>query len=189
MTINIGPGIKIGTGVTITTPILTAIANTAEQIFYTGGPISTFIPLVAKGGSNTYSYQIISGSLPTGLTYNPATGIINGTPTTLQSASVVSFTVYDSVGYCAANTSTVSFTVYNPLTATATTTAQILETTVAMTTFTPLVASGGSGGYVYSYTGTLPAGLNYNTSTGAITGTPTATFSTCLLYTSPSPRD
>jgi hypothetical protein len=41
------------------------------------------------------------------------------------------------------------------------------------------VASGGTPPYTYSVAGTLPAGLTINTTTGAVTGTPTAagTFS------------
>ena len=35
--------------------------------------------------------------------------------------------------------------------------------------------------YTYSYTGTLPTGLIFSTSTGAVTGTPTATYSTASL--------
>jgi hypothetical protein len=51
----------------------------------------------------------------------------------------------------------------------------------AMTSFTPLTASGGTAPYSYSYTGTLPAGLAYSTTTGAVTGTPTTTFPTASL--------
>jgi hypothetical protein len=40
-------------------------------------------------------------------------------------------------------------------------------------TFTPTTA-GGHPAYSYALTGTLPAGLSFNTSTGAITGTPTS---------------
>ena len=46
-------------------------------------------------------------------------------------------------------------------------------------------------GYLgWSITPDLPTGLNFNISTGEISGTPTAVSpKTCLLYTSPSPRD
>ena len=182
MTINIGPGIKIGTGVTITTPILTATANTAPQTLYTGIAISPFRPLTATGGSNIYNYQISMGSLPNGIFLDPLTGVLSGTPTLTQSATAITFTVYDSTGYHASSTSMVTFTVYNQLSATTNTTAQILETTVAITAFTPLTATGGLGVYTYSYTGgTLPAGLNYNTSTGVLSGTPTLTQSATAI--------
>ena len=64
-----------------------------------------------------------------------------------------------------------------PISATATTTAQSLTVGTAMAaSFTPLTASGGATPYTYSYTGTLPTGLSFNTSTGAVTGTPTAIY-------------
>ena len=42
----------------------------------------------------------------------------------------------------------------------------------AATPFTPVTASGGSGTLTYSVVPALPAGLNFNSATGAITGTP-----------------
>ena len=38
-------------------------------------------PLIASGGTSPYSYSISAGSLPPGLTLDPSTGIISGTPT------------------------------------------------------------------------------------------------------------
>lgn len=67
------------------------------------------------------------------------------------------------------------------ITATANTTAQNLTAGTAISSFTPLTASGGTMPYTYSYTGTLPVGLSFNTSTGAITGTPTAAYATANL--------
>lgn len=46
--------------------------------------------------------------------------------------------------------------------------------------FTP-TTSGGSGGNVFSLSGTLPTGLSFSTSTGAITGTPTGSSSAPTL--------
>lgn len=37
-------------------------------------------PVTASGGTAPYAYTISSGSLPAGLTLNPATGVISGTP-------------------------------------------------------------------------------------------------------------
>jgi hypothetical protein len=72
----------------------------------------------------------------------------------------------------------VSFTVGAAITATADTTAQNLTVGTAMASFTPLTASGGATPYTFSYTGTLPSGLSFDTSTGAVTGTPDATYTT-----------
>lgn len=46
--------------------------------------------LAATGGVTPYSWSVISGSLPAGLTLGPSTGVISGTPTT---AGTSSFTV------------------------------------------------------------------------------------------------
>ncbi len=63
---------------------------------------------------------------------------------------------------------------------TATTTAQSLTVGTAMISFSPLTTpSGGASPYTYSVTsGTLPKGLTLNSSTGAVTGTPTAIYTT-----------
>ncbi|WP_248764995.1 putative Ig domain-containing protein [Pseudomonas protegens] len=45
--------------------------------------------LSATGGTAPYSYSITSGSLPTGLSLNTASGLISGTPTTSGSSNLV----------------------------------------------------------------------------------------------------
>jgi len=55
------------------------------------------IALTPSGGTGPYLYQLTNGSLPNGLTLNPSTGLLSGTPT---SAQIQSFTVHltDSFG-------------------------------------------------------------------------------------------
>lgn len=67
------------------------------------------------------------------------------------------------------------------ITAAANTTAQNLTVGTAISSFTPLAASGGTAPYTYSHSGTLPAGLSFNSSTGAVTGTPTVAYTTANL--------
>src|SRR5262249_50184020 len=62
--------------VQITCPPGTAFVNAA----YTGSVMVT-------GGSGQFSYSIVTGSLPSGLTLNAATGAITGTPTQAGPAS------------------------------------------------------------------------------------------------------
>lgn len=76
---------------------------------------------------------------------------------------------------------TVTGTTGGAISATATNTAQNLTVGTAMASFSPLTASGGATPYTYSYTGTLPAGLLFSTTTGAVSGTPTATSATANL--------
>jgi hypothetical protein len=63
------------------------------------------------GGTPAYTYVISGGSLPAGLTLNPATGAITGTP---QSAGTSNFTVTvtDSIG--ATGTANCAITIANP---------------------------------------------------------------------------
>ena len=52
--------------------------------------------LVADGGSGNYTWSIQVGSLATGLTLNPTTGVVSGTPTT-TATGYINFKVTDNV--------------------------------------------------------------------------------------------
>jgi len=65
--------------------------------------------LLATGGTTPYTWSISSGSLPAGLTLNPANGAITGTPTA-PGASPFNATVMDSTTPLA-QTSTAGFTI------------------------------------------------------------------------------
>ena len=123
--------------------------------------------LVASGGVAPYTFSILSGSLPPGLTLNTSTGAITGTPTTAGTYNF-SAQVVDSQGNTA--TSNCSIVVSPALTLSCPTgTAQ-----VGVAYSSALTASGGVAPYTFSITsGSLPPGLTLNASTGAITGTPT----------------
>jgi len=64
--------------------------------------------LAATGGTPPYSWAIISGSLPPGLTLNSSTGVISGTPT---GAGTYSFTVQVTDATSATATASLSITV------------------------------------------------------------------------------
>lgn len=164
---------------------ISATATTTAQTLTVGTAMSSFTPLTASGGATPYTYSY-TGILPTGLSFNPSTGAVTGTPTVVYAATNLVFSVVDANNVVASTTSTVSFTVNasgggSAISATATTTAQILTAGTAMTSFTPLTASGGVTPYTFSYTGTLPTGLSFNVSTGAVTGIPTASYATANL--------
>jgi len=131
-------------------------------------------PLSANGGTSPYAYSIVSGSLPPGLTLNPSNGLISGTPTAPG-----------------AYTFTSKVSDHNGNTDTATCTIDVIGSAIDIecgacgsngnanaTLGSPytenLKVSGGAGGLTFSISsGSLPPGLTLNTSTGAISGTPT----------------
>jgi len=121
----------------------------------------------ATGGTGPYLYA--ATNLPPGLTFDPTTRAITGTPTQTGSYNIP-VTVTDANG----NTITSIFTIKitDPLVLPAATLANGTTGQV----YTPQIipsASGGSGPYVYLATN-LPPGLNFNTSTREITGTPSS---------------
>lgn len=132
------------------------------------------LAFAAVGGSGTYSQWAVSaGSLPPGLSLAAGSGVLSGTPTT---AGTFNFTVRvtDSDGVQAIRGYAITVAVQAPL---AITTAPPLPgATVGSAYNLTFAASGGSGGYTgwIVAVGQLPPGLSLSSSTGALTGTPTA---------------
>lgn len=128
--------------------------------------------LSSSGGTGGVTWSIIVGSLPAGLALNASTGAITGTPT--GSAGTSNFTVQatDSLGQTA--TKALSITILPaPLNITTT---SLPNGTVGVAYNSTVAATGGTPPYTWTITvGALPAGLTLNASTGAITGTPSAT--------------
>jgi hypothetical protein len=133
-----------------------------------GTPYSQVVS--ASGGTAPYTYTVSSGALPPVLLLNSSTGAITGTPTT---AGVFNFTITakDANNCPGSQPYSISIATCPPITLTPAT----LPTPVVGTPYSQVVsASGGAAPYAYAVTsGALPPPLSLNSSTGAITGTPT----------------
>ncbi len=126
--------------------------------------------LQANGGNPPYSWSITLGSLPAGLSLNASTGAITGTPTATGTSS---FTVKVTDSALASATANLSITINGAL---AITTTSLPGGSVGATYSSTVQANGGVTSYTWKVTsGSLPAGLSLNTSSGNISGTPTAT--------------
>ena len=152
---------------TVTCPGV-AVVNPAGNTGTVGVPFSkTF---TQSGGTPPVSFTLNSGALPPGLTLNPSTGVLSGTPTA-NGTFPITVKVTD-VGGCTAVGPTYNLTIFcNSITVTNPAVSTGTVNVVFSQTFTQ---AGGSGTTTFSLnSGTLPAGLTLNPSTGVLSGTPT----------------
>ena len=140
---------------------------------------ATFSPVTVAGGTTPLTYSI-SPALPAGLSLNPATGSISGTPTAASAATTYTVTVTDANS--ATGTAALSLTVNAAVTATTAVASKVLTQNRAATAFTPVTVAGGTTPLTYSIAPALPAGLSLASATGVISGTPTAA-SAATTYT------
>jgi hypothetical protein len=122
--------------------------------------------VVATGGITPYTWSVIAGAVPDGLTLETNTGIISGT-STLAGTYTFTLQVIDADGV----TATKDFSI--TITATKITTAALPNGKVGNSYTKTLTASGGTAPYKWSiFGGTLPNGLKLDSS-GNISGIPT----------------
>jgi len=145
----------------LTVPVITSNGSAAGQV---GKPFQ--YQTVATNSPTSYA---VTGTLPAGLTFNTTTGVLSGLPSAETTVPVdVTLTATNGDG---------------------TSGPKVLSITIAPPPATPRITSsltaGGRSGVAFSYqitasenptsyaSGELPAGLTLNTTTGAISGTPT----------------
>ena len=128
--------------------------------------------LTASGGTGALKLSLASGTLPAGLSFNATTGVISGTPTTAGTSSFVA-QVVDSSDVPDTVTAARQITIGNAI-APLTISGNPPTGVVGAPYSTLLTGGGGTAPYTFTITaGALPAGLTLS-STGVISGTPTA---------------
>jgi hypothetical protein len=149
-------------------PSQPAINGPSTLAAVTGTPLGA--NFTATGGTSPYSWQIASGALPPGVSLNSSTGAIAGTPTAAGTFNAT-LQVTDSASRTAQKTLTITVAA-PPVTVT---TGLIPSATKGVTFNALLTAMGGKPPYTWTITtGALPGGLSLASSTGLISGTPTA---------------
>ncbi|WP_169835025.1 IPT/TIG domain-containing protein [Pandoraea oxalativorans] len=125
----------------------------------------------ASGGVGPYTYTLMTGSLPAGINWNPATGVISGTPTQTNTGASFIILATDSNHFSA--TLPLTLRIAAPVLDVTPTT---LSAAILGQAYSQVVTgSGGNGPYTFVVTG-LPNGLTFTSGTagGTISGTPTA---------------
>jgi hypothetical protein len=133
--------------------------------------------LTASGGTAPYTFTVSSGTLPTGLSLNGATGAISGTPTV---TGAYNFTVTATDSTSATGNQAYSVTINPPVSITTT---SLAAGTVGANYSQTVSATGGTGTITFSETGTLPAGLSFSSTTGTLSGKPTASGTSTFSVT------
>ena len=154
--------------------VLAACGNTAPTITTASLPdgevgVAYSQIMAAIGGTGPYIWSVSSGTLPSWAMLDSSSGAITGTPTTTGTSG---FTVKVTGNNGTKATASLSITINSAPTIT---TASLPDGEVRVAYSQILAANGGTGPYTWSViSGSLPAGLSLDSSTGAITGTPTA---------------
>jgi hypothetical protein len=131
------------------------------------------------------SWSIASGSLPSGLSVDQL-GVISGTPSSTATNSPVVFRATNNINGASSTVSKTLTVAASDGTSTApaitTTDASVSPATVG-SSYSYTLAATGSGPITWSILqGSLEAGLSFNTSTGAITGTPSVAGPVSVVF-------
>ena len=156
--------VNIGVSLIITT---VSVSNGTVGLAYS-------VPLGANGGTAPYTWSLVSGTLPPGISLNSSNGLLSGTPVTVGSYN---FTVNVADSSSATAQRAYSITVISGLTLQGGS-----ATGTAGTAFSFSVSTtGGVPPYSYSISGSLPAGVTFsNSASNQFGGTPTAAGSSSV---------
>ncbi len=189
LTLNAGTGLLSGTptasgSFTFTVQVTDASGPSATRsvtLVIAAAPAVTFAPAAGEvgvaysqqptvtGGTAPFTWSITAGSLPAGITLNPATGLVSGTPSVSGTFSV---TIGATDAFSATATKTAGIVIAAQPTFTFATPAAGQVAVAYSTTFE---VSGGTTPLTWSITaGSLPPGLSLNPGTGVLSGIPTA---------------
>ncbi len=167
-----GQSATLATTLVVTAAPPLTVLNTALQGAIEGVPYLALAD--ATGGAAPYTWAVTSGSLPTGLSLDPSTGVISGTPTAAGTSSFVLAVTDSSTPVATTVKQTLSITVGTPPSLTLVTTS-LPDATQGQPYTASLVTSGGVVPLSWQVTsGSLPDGLSLDPNAGVISGTPTA---------------
>jgi len=160
--------------IAVTNPPPPVISYNSPKVYTATEAISPLSPTSTGGAIPPTGAFSITPTLPTGLSFDINTGIISGTPT---SASVSTNYKIKATNLGGNNTATLNITVNLPPAPIVSYGSGPLVFTAGapITSFSPTNSGGpvsSSGGYLISPS--LPSGLNFDTNTGTISGTPTS---------------
>jgi hypothetical protein len=141
----------------------------APKLMVSGSPALTVTvgtpysaQFVASGGVGApYVYNVATGTLPPGLSFDPSSGLLSGSPSAAGTYPGLSIGVTD-VGGLTATSAVFSIEVDPAVSGLTISWSPNLTYTDGDNIFTALTVSGGTGNYHFSYSGTLPPEVSQN---------------------------
>lgn len=156
--------IQINSILDITNP--TSGAGSPPDALFGTDYVYTF---VGTGGTSPYSWSVIAGSLPLGLSLNPFTGALTGSPLATGTFAF-SLQLQDTIATTVVKNFQIK--VSQPLSIA---TSSLSDWTQGSPGYSQTIAATGGDGSAYSWSisaGALPDGLTLNQASGLVTGTP-----------------
>jgi uncharacterized protein (TIGR03437 family) len=168
------PTTTVSVSMTVLAPLQIMTASLPDAI--SGVPYN--FPLTGSGGKGVYTWSLqkgVNGTLPNGLSLNPSTGIISGTPTYIAGSNTLTVVIVlqDSLGHSVPKTFSI---VWRPGISVSTNQQPNFQFTLGVSytlNSSPFRfhASGGTPPFTWSGT-TMPPGLSVDSTTGTVVGTP-----------------
>ncbi len=139
-------------------------------------------PVTSVGSRRPLSFSLYQTVLPAGLSLNPSTGLVSGTPTTVGNF-LTAFTVADNLGF-ASQSNLCDFRVAAPPPISIST-LTLPGAQVGLPYSANIVVVGGIAPLSFQVSGSLPPGLTLNPQSGLLSGTPQSpgTFNFLVLVT------
>jgi hypothetical protein len=161
-----------GNTFSLTVNSVTTASQAVASKALTRNEATPYTPVTATGGTAPLVFSV-SPTLPAGLSISSSTGAISGVPTLTTGATTFTVLVTDASGV--SGSAGFSLSVNGAVVANQSVASTTLTQSHAAS-FTPVTGSGGTGSLIFGVVPSLPAGLTLSSSTGAISGTPTATL-------------
>lgn len=141
-------------------------------------PITPFTPVTFSGGKAPFNISIFP-PLPAGLNFNTASGEITGNPTEFRTNYGYKVTVTDALSQVTEQTFylEVTYPIVPDFTTVINTSTVVNKQYVEVSPYVPVFYNNGVAPVVFNLSNNLPNGLQFSTSTGQITGTPSVSSS------------
>ncbi|WP_028454035.1 putative Ig domain-containing protein [Chitinilyticum litopenaei] len=166
------------------------LANVPDQNGQVGSSFTlNLASYVTPTNGDAITAYTLNGPLPSGLSFNAATGVLSGTPTAVGVAAL-SFSATDKDGVSNSDSFVITIVAAPepPLVADVPNQSGQAGTALSLNLASYVTPTNGDAISAYTLSGPLPAGLNFNSSSGILSGTP-STAGSATLSLSASDKD